>query len=131
MRVKIRETGEIKELVSIDPVMGQDWSQDLVGNTGAFMDGRFEWDEEEDIYIVAQDEFSWWAKYISGMAEVWDKADGLASDLFVRNSANGLPIWRRYVLNRLYEAMGNANDMEDEPAAGLAELDVIRAEYGL
>lgn len=69
MRVKIRETGEIKELVSYDPKIGLDWSQDLVGNAGAFEDGRFEWDEEKGVYLVSQDEFNWWEEYKGGPAK--------------------------------------------------------------
>ena len=131
MKVKIKETGEIKELVSIDPKTGLDWSQDLVGNTGAFMDGRFVWDEGEDVYLVSLDEYEWWGEYTSGLAEVWDKVELLATELWISKEGHSLVGWERYIQDRVNEAMGNANDMEDEPASGLAELDIIRAEYGL
>lgn len=53
IKCKITETGDVRELSIIDPDTGMDWIEDLVGNTGAFRDGRFRQDrEDDDLYHV-------------------------------------------------------------------------------
>ena len=61
MNVKISETGEHKSLV-IRSENGIEWTNDLVGNAGAFIDGQFTWSEEDDAYIADQATYDWWAK---------------------------------------------------------------------
>ena len=71
MRVLIRETGEIDELVITDAKTGLAWTGDFVGNAGAFIDGQFVYDEDEDYYVADQDTFDWW----ENVAGEYEKAD--------------------------------------------------------
>lgn len=63
MYIKIKETGELNELYIAHE--GTEWTQGLIGNTGALKDGQFVWSEEENAYVTSQDNYDWWAKYIA------------------------------------------------------------------
>jgi len=60
MKIMIKETSVAKTLSIIDPNSGVDFIKDFVGNTGAFIDGQFQWDEDRDCYVCDQDTFDWW-----------------------------------------------------------------------
>jgi hypothetical protein len=80
MNVKITETGKI-ELLSIRDKNGIDWTNDLIGNTGAFSDGLLVWSEEDDAYEANQETFDWWSEYISGYEATETEIEELASKL--------------------------------------------------
>ena len=64
MEFIINETGKLEELTIIDPQTGMDWSNDLIGNSGAV--GQYiQYDDAEDAYRINQEDFDWWAEYIS------------------------------------------------------------------
>lgn len=81
MNVKIRETGKLETLSTIDRKSGVNWTGDLVGNSGAFADGQFEWSDEDDAYLVSQDDYDWWVKYISDLETTEAEAEALAERL--------------------------------------------------
>jgi hypothetical protein len=56
MKVKINETGKIEKLEIIDPKSGVNWINDLMGNHDALP----EYDDEEDVCLIDQDEYDWW-----------------------------------------------------------------------
>lgn len=58
MKVKIIETGEIKELLIIDAKSGLDYSSDLLGNHDAY-DG---FDDGNEIGLMTQETYNWWAE---------------------------------------------------------------------
>lgn len=60
MKIIIKETSAIETLSIIDPKSGVDYIYDFVGNTGALIDGQFDWDEDRDAYICDQATFDWW-----------------------------------------------------------------------
>ena len=69
MQVKIKETGEIKELSYYCNTQDiEDCTRDIIFNTGD--QDQFSYDEENDIYITSQENFEWW--------EDWFKRDRLA-----------------------------------------------------
>ena len=53
MEIKIKETGEIKELLLIDPATGIDWAMDLTAT-----DDNITFDGESR--VCDQDTFDWW-----------------------------------------------------------------------
>lgn len=68
--VKIRETGETKELELIDQKTGCSWVVDFIGNTGAMNDGQFEYDEDNGVYLCDQGTFDWWDEIITKQDEL-------------------------------------------------------------
>lgn len=65
MQVKIIETGAEEGLSAIDASTGCDYTQDLIGNTGALSNGQFEQIEDTGIYLCSQAEYDWWAAVIA------------------------------------------------------------------
>lgn len=59
MEIRIKETGEVKELYIYDSSAGVEWTQDLLGNYGAL-----EYDEDHDKYSLSQEDFDWWEEYV-------------------------------------------------------------------
>lgn len=75
MKVKIRETNEIVGIY-IYSKQGIEWTQDLLGNGGAFLDGQFVWDDDEDIYVADRGTVDWWWSYIDDYYDVeWHITD--------------------------------------------------------
>jgi hypothetical protein len=73
LKVRIQETGELKELTMVDATNGVDMVGDFIGNSGAFIDGQFVLDEEvdddglyvcDDTYVCSQETFDWWKRII-------------------------------------------------------------------
>lgn len=63
MKFLINETKEHKTLSIIDQ-NGVDWTDDLIGNTGAIGD-YIQYDEDEEAYRISQGDFDWWEEYIN------------------------------------------------------------------
>ncbi len=62
MRIIIKETREPKEL-NIYDTDNIDWSNDLIGNSGATL--YWEYDGDEQAYILPQEDYDWWVDYIA------------------------------------------------------------------
>jgi hypothetical protein len=62
MKFIIKETREPKELNIYDS-NGIDWSNDLIGNAG--ITDAWEYNEEEQAYILPQEDYDWWVDYIA------------------------------------------------------------------
>ena len=60
MKIRIKETGEVKELTVIDRKTGVDWTADLVGD-----DDQIAWNDELGVSETTQDAYDWWAAYIA------------------------------------------------------------------
>lgn len=61
MTIRINETSEVKEL-SITDINGIDFTNDLIGNSGAIGDTII-WDDENECYTTDEDTFDWWDDY--------------------------------------------------------------------
>lgn len=75
MKIKIKETGEIEELILI----GKDgirWESDLIGNHG----GIKEYDED-NIAIMSQDDFDWWDDLIKRYQIADDRYEELKAEI--------------------------------------------------
>jgi hypothetical protein len=70
MKVQIKETGKFEELTTIDPKTGIDYSGDLIGNHGGFMDDQFELSENKDFHICDQETYEWWNKVLNDIEEL-------------------------------------------------------------
>lgn len=103
MNIKIRETGEVKEL-SICHSGNIEWTQDLIGNAGALNDGQFKYDYDADVYVSDQDTYDWWAQYI---------ADHEATEREIVELAGKLGISESDIRDRISDAMAGINDYED------------------
>ena len=71
MKVKIIETGEIKEL-SYSMNGTQNDTGDMIGNHDGFGDKiecQFKYNEEEDLYETSEYNFDWWKKLFDTMEE--------------------------------------------------------------
>jgi len=64
MKVKIKGTEKIESLSIIDKKSNEDWVHDFIGNTGAFCDEQFTYNEEFEMYEVDQEDFEWWHNVI-------------------------------------------------------------------
>ena len=56
MKLKIKETGEIKTLTLIDPLTGCDWAQELLEDNFAGLT----YDNVTGMYLIDKEEFDWW-----------------------------------------------------------------------
>lgn len=77
MKIRIEETGEIKELVAIDRLTGLEWTQDLIGNTSASLG----WNEEFEVHEMPEYEYNWWEQYIADTEATEEEAAELADKL--------------------------------------------------
>jgi len=64
MKIKIRETGEIKHLEVIDRKTGVDWTSDLLGNAGCYVNGDIQFDDDTGIGTISLADYEWWNDYI-------------------------------------------------------------------
>lgn len=81
MKIIIKETQKIETLSFIDPNTGVDCIADfVVGNTGALIDGQFEWDEDHDAYVCSQDTFNWWDEVVASNQELVNRTHELVKE---------------------------------------------------
>lgn len=73
IKIKIEETGNMEELSIIDPRNGLGWIVDLMGNNGDLP----EYDEDNDWYVMSQDDYDWWHK----LTAEYEEADNRYYDL--------------------------------------------------
>lgn len=117
MDVKIRETGEVKEL-SIRNRNGMDYTYDLVGNAGAFNDGQFEWSEEDSAQMASQETYEWWARYLANTLDTEADVEALAKKLGVQES----DIWP-------YIERAQGYDYEDHRTQAQQAMEEFTAEH--
>ena len=99
MEFRIIETGKIKELVVRDK-NNIEWTNDLLGNAGSL-----HYNEELEVHELTQNDFNWWAEYITNYKKDKEEIEELAEELNIDETE----IWER-----IQEQMFRANDMEDE-----------------
>jgi len=121
MNTKIIETGEIKTL-SIRDERGIDWTNDLIGNTGAMQDGQFTWSEQDNAYLVSQDTYDWWAQYI---------ADTEQTDADIVELADKYDIQVSDIKDRIAVEMDGINDYDDHRATAVRAMEDIENEYNV
>lgn len=85
MDVKIIETGKVVKL-EIRDENNIDWSSDLIGNSGATIDGQFVFDREEEIYLASAETVEWWQNYIRETNATDDDVRKLAQELNISES---------------------------------------------
>lgn len=116
--IKIKETGELKEL-GIYTEDGIDWTNDFIGNSDGFSEtGGIIWNEEDDVYEATQDNYEWWENVITAYADAEEKVNDYKAEL----GDNDLEIF----INLLSGNMGC--DLEDQPAQMLASIDEHKGE---
>jgi len=111
MKIRIKETGKMKELTIIDE-NGIEWTQDLITASDF-------WDENAEEFEMSADEFEWWAEYIADYKED-EKA---IADLAEKTGINKLEIWEK--INKetgLY-------DMENHSEVRREALEELEKEY--
>jgi len=80
MKIIIKETYAIETLSIIDPKSGVDYISDFIGNTGALIDGQFEWDEDRDAYVCDQETFDWWSTVVTANQALDDRINALVQE---------------------------------------------------
>ena len=113
MTIRIKETGETKELGIIDPVSGMNWISDFIGNTGAMNDGQFTWNEKDDLYEVSEEDLDWW----ENLVEEYEKADKAQYKFKKTLDTED----REAFENEIFKACNC--DLEDMPRAILSEIE--------
>lgn len=114
MKVKIKETGEIRELSVVDPRTGVDWIQDFVGNAGALIDGQFT-AQDDGTYVASKGTFEWWEKAANEHQAMDERIEEL-SDLYGSD-----------VITNIVSLVADV-DLEDLPSVVNRELDEFEAE---
>lgn len=97
MKIRIIETGEIKELTIIG-ANGCEWTQDLLGNNNAVT-----YNNESEQYEMSQDDFEWWEEYINNY---------IADEKEIKELAEELGIDESEIYERINDFI--SNDLEDE-----------------
>lgn len=80
MKIIIKETSAVETLSIIDPKSGVDYILDFIGNTGALIDDRFEWDEERDAHVCDQETFDWWDTVVTANQSLDDRIRELVKE---------------------------------------------------
>lgn len=104
MKVKAIETGAEYELTAIDAGSGIEWTQDLIGNNGAFNADQFRRNDDDE-YVAPQAEIDWWLPVIANLNK--------ASELKEGAKALGLMTDEAYAELHSIEC----NDLDDQAAA--------------
>ncbi len=118
MKIKIRETAETKTLAIRNRDTGIDWTQDLIGNAGAFADGQFVWSDEDDAHLCDQETYDWWDQYINDYETTEDDMVNLAKALNI-----DLQIIRERV------GQYQDNDYEQHRSRAIYAMNDLRSEY--
>lgn len=79
MKIKALETGAEYELCAIAADSGVEWTQDLIGNHGAFNADQFRRNEADEI-VAPQAEIDWWLPVVANL----NKASELRAEAKVR-----------------------------------------------
>lgn len=74
MKIRIEETGEVKDLIILDRKTGCEWTADLVESGNRKSD-------DAGIIILTADDYDWWSDYIADYEATEDEAEELAADL--------------------------------------------------
>lgn len=130
IQVVVRETGEVKSLSIICRKSGCEWVMDLIGNRGA-MD-QFEKEVDEDgegtgRWVADAGTIQWWQSYISNLEAIEDAIESLHDELAEVFEFGEI----QAILQRVRDAIGDANDVESELSVAMGEIQKIRKQYGL
>ena len=95
MKIIIKETSAIGALSIIEPKTGLEYIIDYIANSGALIDGQFEWDEDREAYVCDQATYDWWTAVVAdnqalanriyaleqehGVDAVWDVIGGVGA----------------------------------------------------
>lgn len=119
MKFIINETGKHEELSIIDTKTGMDWSNDLIGNSGAV--GQYiEYDDVEDAYRINQEDFDWWSEYIAMYERYQEELDSLKAQ-YGSDAVDD-------IISRSDLWLGN--DYNEHERELQAQIDAIREELG-
>ena len=105
MKVRIFETGEIKELICFDLSYSvEDYTWDIIAS---YDKDNFDYDEEDDIYVVGQDLYEWWRGFFKQDKE---------AKLIMQSYLESLPEIDRDAGKALIYKTMDLVDLEDQPA---------------
>lgn len=117
MLVKIKETGEIKELRIVSEETGIEWTTDFIGNYGALKDGQFSWNDEEEIYESNQATYDWWFDVIENYTETYTIMAEYLSGIEDPEESD-------YARSEIQDACNC--DLEDIPGAIISKINELR-----
>ena len=117
MTVLINETGKKAELTISSRKTGLDWSNDLIGSSGAI--GQYiNYDAECDAYRISQDSYDWWEHYIE-MYTRYERELGSLIEQYGEDAVNDIILRPELTLSDDYD--NHSRELQ-------AQLDAIRDE---
>ena len=126
MKLKIDETGEIRELSIIDSKTGCDWVADLVGNAGCFVNGMLKTDPVDDqVWVISSSDYDWWADYISQYEADEDAIADFLSAIAKKYDDEKY----EQIKDELYTAIQGSDDYDEHHRIKKSALADFRAEY--
>lgn len=79
MKLRIKETGEIKTLSLMSPRTACDYVFDFIGNTGAFYREFEHCDDGIADFTISQENYDWWHKVITNTAALDERIANLSA----------------------------------------------------
>jgi hypothetical protein len=86
MKIRIMETGEIREL-NISDKNGTNWTNDLILNVESL-----NYNDESEAYEMTQEQYNWWKQYVEDYEADEKEAAELAEELGIEEHL----IWDKY-----------------------------------
>ena len=114
MKIKIKEDGRIEELSIIDPKSNVDWVKDFMGNHDALP----EYNEDEDVYEMQNDDYKWWSDVTTSYETADIRYREMLSEI---NDQNERDKFAQAVMDAC------ACDLESQPAAMQKAMDEWQA----
>lgn len=106
MKIRIKETGEVKDLTIIDRKTGCEWTADLVGD-----DDCITYNRALEVYETDQESYEWWDDMIDQLEHAEDVKQEYIEE---------------YGEDAVAETLAQYNtptDLEDQPAATITALE--------
>ncbi|MEG1482923.1 MAG: hypothetical protein RSA57_03895 [Cetobacterium sp.] len=99
MKIRIIETGELKQLIATG-INGVEWTYDLLGNNSATT-----YNNETEEHEMSQDDFNWWEEYILNDEKDAEEITGLVEEFGIDESE---------IRNKINEYNAFNNDLGDQ-----------------
>lgn len=106
MKIRIKETGEVKDLTIIDRKTGCEWTADLVGD-----DDCITYNRDREIYETDQASYDWW----NNMIDKLEHAEDVKQKYIEKYGADAV--------EDALAQYDTPTDLEDQPSATISALE--------
>lgn len=80
MKIKIKETGDIVDLIINDPQTGIEWTQDLLEGDYDYIEGDYDYDDDDEINTMYEEQYLWWEDYIKRRTKAEERLYDIVGD---------------------------------------------------